>query len=318
MKTPEDDRLKKYELKHENNLRNPEISENRVTIASPTLKALFSVHLQDHSTQMPQCSPHRLLIRAAALLLALSLWLLAPTAQAYDNPDLLPETPTPIIDLAKSLTNPQEEALGETLESFEAETGWKLRVLTQFDRTPGLAVRDFWSLDEKSVLLVADPRGGNLLNFNVGNALYQFLPRTFWVELQTRYGNQFFVREEGEDQAILNSLEAIMGCLRQNGCRVVPGLPREQWILTLITSVIGGVICGFAAQPRKPGQVFAWQWALIFSPLWGILFIAFGIGPVVSRTSDWLPLIRNILGFLIGVLAAYLTPILGNSSVSET
>ncbi len=241
----------------------------------------------------------------------------SPVALAYNNPDLLPDTPTPIIDLAKSLTSVQEERLAEELKQFEAETGWKLRVLTQYDRTPGLAVREFWGLDDKSVLLVADSRGGNILNFNVGDAVYQLLSRTFWVELQTRYGNLYFVREEGEDQAILQSLESIQSCLRQGGCRVVPGLPREQWILTLITSVVGGIICGFAAQPRRQGQIFAWQWALVFSPLWGILFIAFGIGPVVTRTSEWLPLVRNIAGFLIGALVAYLSPVL-NRSASKT
>jgi hypothetical protein len=164
---------------------------------------------------------------------------------------------------------------------------------------------------------VADSRRGNLLNFNVGDELYQFLPRTFWVELQTRYGNQFFIRDHGEDQAIIQALESVKTCLRQGGCRVVPGLPREQWILTLITSVVGGLVFGFAAHPRKEGQIFAWQWALIISPLWGILFIAFGIGPVISRTTEWLPLFRNVAGFLIGALVAYLAPILGQSSASE-
>jgi hypothetical protein len=257
----------------------------------------------------------RLLVSLSALLLAGSIWaMLSPPALAYNNPDLLPDTPTPIIDLAKSLTSIQEERLSEQLKQFEAETGWKLRVLTQYDRTPGSAVKDFWSLDDKSVLLVADSRGGNILNFNVGDAIYPLLPRTFWVELQTRYGNLYFVREHGEDQSILQSLESIETCLRQGGCRVVPGLPREQWILTLITSVIGGIVCGFAAQPRREGQIFAWQWALIFSPLWGILFIAFGIGPVITRTSEWLPLVRNISGFLIGALVAYLSPVLNRSS----
>lgn len=259
----------------------------------------------------------RLLVSLAAFFLAVSLWAVAPAAHAYDNPDLLPNTPTPIIDLAKSLTATQEEALVKNIESFEAETGWKLRVLTQYDRTPGLSVRKFWGLDDKSVLLVADPRGGNLLNFNVGDAAYKLMPRTFWIELQTRFGNLYFVREQGEDQSIIQSLETIKTCLRQGGCNVVPGLPREQWILTLITSVIGGVIFGFAAMPRKQGEVFAWQWALIFSPLWGILFIAFGIGPVISRTSEWLPLFRNCAGFMIGALVAYLTPMLGQSTTSE-
>ncbi|MDJ0556379.1 MAG: TPM domain-containing protein [Microcoleaceae cyanobacterium MO_207.B10] len=261
----------------------------------------------------------KIFISLAAIFLTLSTWATSPAiARAYDNPDLLPEQQTPIIDLARALTDIQENLLAKDLEQFETETGWKLRVLTQFDRTPGRAVKDFWGLDKNSVLLVADARGGNLLNFNVGDGLYQFLPRTFWVELQTRYGNQFFVRDHGEDQSILQSLESIKTCLRQGGCNVVPGLPREQWILTLITSVLGGIICGFAAQPRKPDQPFSWQWALIFSPLWGILFIAFGIGPVVTRTSDWLPLIRNIAGFLIGALVAYLTPVLNQSSPSET
>lgn len=260
----------------------------------------------------------RLLVSITAFFLAGSVWaMLSPAALAYNNPDLLPDTPTPIIDLAKSLTSIQEEHLAQELEQFEAETGWKLRVLTQYDRTPGLAIKDFWNLDDKSVLLVADARGGNILNFNVGDAVYQFLPRTFWVELQTRYGNLYFVREQGEDESILQSLESIKTCLRQGGCSVVPGLPREQWILTLITSVIGGLVCGFAAQPRRQGQIVAWQWALIFSPLWGMLFIAFGIGPVVTRTSEWLPLVRNISGFLIGALVAYLTPVLNRTSTSE-
>jgi energy-converting hydrogenase Eha subunit A len=253
----------------------------------------------------------------AVVLFILLSWIVAPTASAYDNPDLLPDHATPVIDLAESLTSFQREALEKDLSDFETETGWKLRVLTQFDRTPGRAVKDFWGLDKHSVMLVADPRGGNLLNFSVGDDLFELMPRTFWIELQTRYGNQFFVRDNGEDASILEALESIKSCLRQGGCQVVPGLPREQWVLTLITSVVGGVIFGFAAQPREPGKPFSWQWALIFSPLWGILFIAFGIGPVVTRTADWLPLLRNVAGFGLGAVVAYLSPMLA-SSTSET
>ena len=251
-----------------------------------------------------------------ATCVALMTWAVSP-AYAFDNPELLPDVQTPIIDLADTLTSVQEEQLIATLDQLEAETGYKLRVLTQFDRTPGRAVKEFWQLDDKSVLLIADSRGGNLLGFNVGDAVYNLMPRTFWIELQTRYGNQFFVRDNGEDQSILQSLQSVEGCLRQGGCQVVPGLPREQWILTLVTSALGGIVCGFAAQPRD-GKVFAWQWALIFSPLWGILFIAFGIGPVVTRTSDWLPLTRNILAFALGALVAYLTPVINQSASDAT
>jgi hypothetical protein len=94
---------------------------------------------------------------------SLCAWLPMAPALAYDNPELLPNTQTAIIDLAKSLSARQEENLDSQLNQFETETGWKLRVLTQYDQTPGRAVKDFWGLDDHSVMLVADPRGGNLL-----------------------------------------------------------------------------------------------------------------------------------------------------------
>ncbi len=266
---------------------------------------------------MQNCFWRRFLVSITVFFLVGSIWVMhSQSALAYNNPELLPDKPTPVVDLAKTLTNIQEEQLVNDLNQFQAETGWKLRVLTQYDRTPGRAVIKFWGLDDKSILLVADSRGGNILSFSVGDAVYELLPRTFWIELQTRFGNLYFVREEGEDQAILQALQSVKGCLLKGGCIAVPGLPREQWILTLISSIVGGVICGFAGQPRNDKQGFAWQWALIFSPLWGILFIAFGIGPVVTRTHEWLPIVRNISGFLIGALVAYLSIVFSRSSPS--
>lgn len=260
----------------------------------------------------------RLLVIFISCCFGLTAWLTHPhQAQAYNDPSLLPEQQTPIIDLANFLPKLQEESLTEKIKQFEGETGWKLRILTQYDRTPGRAVKDYWDLNDQSVLLIADARGGNLLAFNVGDDVYDLLPRTFWVELQTRFGNMYYVRENGENNAIAASLDTVKGCLAEGGCEVVPGLPQDQWILTFITSLVGGVVFGFAAKPRKEDQMVAWQWALIFSPLWGILFIAFGIGPVVTRTADWLPLLRNVLGFASGALVAYLLPILNQSRPSE-
>jgi hypothetical protein len=249
----------------------------------------------------------RLLNAAAALLLAAGCWAALPQAAlAYDNPELLPDHPTPVIDLAKAFTDPQRTALEQQLERFEVDTGWKLRVLTQYERTPGLAVKDFWNLDERSLLLVADPRGGNLLNFNVGDALFALMPRTYWVELQTRFGNVYYVRDHGEDGAITDALAAVETCLERGGCQVVPGLPQEQWLLTLATSILGGLIVGFAAYPRKPEHTVEWAWVLLLSPLWVILFGVFGVAPIVTRTSDLLPLLRNALGFVGAIVAAYL------------
>lgn len=237
-------------------------------------------------------------------------------AYGYNAPELLPDQPTNVVDLGKFLTEAERSKLDRRLAEFEQKTGWKLRVLTQVDVTPGRAVKDFWGLNERSVMLVADSRGRNLLNFSVGDAVYALLPRTFWIELQSRYGNQFFVRDRGEDQSILAAMDAIMTCLAQNGCAVVPGLPQEQWLLTLMTSILGGLVFGFAGHPRKEGEIFAWKWALILSPLWGMLLFAFGIGPVVSRTSDILPIVRNLAGFMGGSIIAYLIPTPSKSAKS--
>ncbi len=243
---------------------------------------------------------------SAVLGLALLLSLGVGPAAAYDNPDLLPDHPTPVIDLAKILTDQQRSSLEQHLNDFEQRSGWKLRVLTQYDRTPGLAVKEFWGLDERSLLLVADERGGNLLNFNVGDALFALMPRTYWVELQTRFGNQYYVRDHGQDAAIVDSLAAVETCLDRGGCQVVPGLPNEQWVLTLATSVLGGLIVGFAAYPRKPEHKVEWAWVLLLSPLWVILFGVFGVAPIVTRTPDLLPLLRNALGFVGAIAVAYL------------
>jgi energy-converting hydrogenase Eha subunit A len=259
-----------------------------------------------------------LLSAASVILLFLGSWWIAPQALAINNPEYLPDYETPVVDLANFLPQVQEESLVNNLNKFETDTGWKMRVLTQYDKIPGRAVIDYWGLDDKTILLVADGRGGNILAFSIGDAVYNLLPRTFWIELQTRFGNQYFVRENGENNAIVQSLDAVKQCLNQGGCQVVPGLPKEQWIFTLISSVLGGIILGAAAIPRKEGQIFSWQWALMLSPLWGILFIAFGIGPVVTRTAEWLPLFRNVMGFALGVVVAYMSSVINKTTTSET
>jgi len=49
-----------------------------------------------------------------------------------------------------------------------------------------------------------------------------------------------------------------------------------------------------------------WGWVLLLSPLWVILFGVFGVAPIVTRTSDLIPLLRNALGFSAAIVAAYL------------
>ena len=62
----------------------------------------------------------RLLGSAIAIVLSISVWSIAPAAQAFDNPELLPTIQTPVIDLARTFTAIQEERLVKDIETFEA------------------------------------------------------------------------------------------------------------------------------------------------------------------------------------------------------
>ena len=225
---------------------------------------------------------------------------------AINNPNLLPDVKTPVIDLAKTLSPYQKKILEDELNKFEEQSGWKIKYLSQFESSPGEAIRDYWDLDDTSLLVVADPRGGNLLNFNVGEAYFSFLPRLFWVELQTRYGNQYYVKDHGEDGSVIDAINSVKICLEKGGCEVVPGLPKEQYIWTLCTSILGGLVAGFSAAPRKEDQFISVGFLALLFPLWGMLFGVFGLSPILTRTNEILPIIKNSLAFSSALIIAYL------------
>ena len=240
------------------------------------------------------------------IFLSLLLLIINKPCFAINNPNLLPDIKTPVIDLAKTLSPYQKKLLEDELIDFEEQSGWKIKYLSQFESSPGEAIRDYWDLDETSLLVVADPRGGNLLNFNVGEAYFSFLPRLFWVELQTRYGNQYYVKDNGEDGSVIAAINSVKLCLERGGCEVVPGLPKEQYIWTLCTSILGGLVAGFSAAPRKEGQFISVGFLALLSPLWGMLFGVFGLSPILSRTNEILPIVKNSLAFSAALTIAYL------------
>lgn len=59
---------------------------------------------------------------------------------------------------------------------------------------------------------------------------------------------------QGEDAAILGTVGALTDCLqRPAGCAVVPGIPSDQYTLTLITSLVGGVVFGYSLRLEPSG-----------------------------------------------------------------
>ncbi len=234
----------------------------------------------------------------------------------------LPQPARPVVDLTDTLTAKDEQQLTKTIIKLEKDLNWKVRILTVNlkkyrpgadpetlkDETPGRAVKPYWGLDDRSILVVMNTREDNPLNFNVGDGYRQTLPRVFWRELQARYGNKFYVAEHGRSQAMLATVSAIDESLRQGGRPSVPGLTSDHQLFTFVLSLIGGLVAGFASHPRSKGERFNWKGFLISAPLWAILFVSFGIGPVVTRTTDFLPLAQNIGGFVLGMIIALLIP----------
>eukprot|EP01018_Ginkgo_biloba_P033625 Gb_41290 [translate_table: standard] len=120
----------------------------------------------------------------------------------------------------------QESRIIEEITKLEKDTGFKLRVLAQnYPETPGLAVRDFWQVDENTIVFVADPTFGNILNFNVGASVDLDVPRSFWSRLAgkvtsddvftTLCGVVHVVHYKGEDASIEAAVSAITTCLRE-------------------------------------------------------------------------------------------------------
>ena len=164
--------------------------------------------------------------RSFALALAVgaaTLSLMVPPSLArlegVNKPELLPSTPgssTFVIDVAGFLSDGQEKRIQKRAEALQADTGIKLRVLAQnYPDTPGLAIKDYWGVDGDTIVFVADPNTGNILNFNVGDNVDFQVPRSFWSKLAGKFGTKFYWQDNGEDVAIVNAVAAIDNCLRE-------------------------------------------------------------------------------------------------------
>ncbi|KAJ4911578.1 hypothetical protein Rs2_06199 [Raphanus sativus] len=160
------------------------------------------------------------LVFSGALALGLSLSGGVGVAEAakvgVNKPELLPKEFTSVIDVAGFLSDGQEKRIAEEIDDIEKDTGFKLRVLAQnYPVTPGLAVKDYWQVDDNTIVFVADPTFGNILNFNVGATVDLDIPRSFWSRLAGKYGNMFYWKEKGEDASIEAAVMAISSCLRE-------------------------------------------------------------------------------------------------------
>ena len=227
---------------------------------------------------------------------------------------------TPIIDLARTIPPSRLEGLQQQFKQLESKTGWKLRLLSFYSddsRAPTSdETRKGWNVDDKTVVILVIPDNPNVFNFRYGSDVQHFLSRPFFTELQARYGNYFFVRDEGVEKAVDLSVGILVGCLQSSdGCRVVPGVSSEHYLATLGSAIAGGLILGAVLRLEPQGFVQRrWIWGIIFSPLWATLTINFGLGPIMSRTSDPLPVTANIAAAALAAAAVYFYPRIAEAS----
>ncbi|CAK9062699.1 unnamed protein product [Durusdinium trenchii] len=119
--------------------------------------------------------------------------------EGVNRPELLPKTDgasTPVIDVARLhgavvgeivdfaaewiLTPSQERELAADIAEIEKTAQVRLRVLTQtFPNTPGLAIKDYWKPDARTVIYVHDTGGLGetaVVNFNAGQEVELMRP----------------------------------------------------------------------------------------------------------------------------------------------
>jgi len=180
----------------------------------------------------------------------------------------------------------------------QSATGWRLRVVTvdglsrrggREEARAALSLPAYASalpsFDRRTVVLQADPSAPSLLSVPyAGDDALKALGRPFFSELESRFGNQFYARDNGSPKALRDAVASLELCLaRDPPCRVVPGLPDEQLAACVTFAICGGLIAGSASK-IKGGNGPA-QWVALFGPLWFSLVASFGVGPVVSRLA---------------------------------
>lgn len=161
----------------------------------------------------------------------------AEALQGVNRPELLPSTPgdsTPIIDAAKLLSPSQQRLIETQIKEIEQASGVKLKVLAQtYPNTPGLAIRKYWNVDScrgrqdrpkgvagdddtckgdgMVVVYVHDTGGlGNaVVNFAVGKEAERKKPLTFWRQVQNKYGNKFYIQDNGDAQTVSDVVTAL-------------------------------------------------------------------------------------------------------------
>lgn len=100
-----------------------------------------------------------------------------------------------------------------TIKEIELDSKVKLRVLTQtYPNSPGLAIRDYWGVDDLTLIYVHDTGGlgeSNVVNFNAPMGVEKFKPVNFWRRAQNVFGNRYYIRDHGDGETVIDVVNYI-------------------------------------------------------------------------------------------------------------
>lgn len=169
--------------------------------------------------------------------------------------------------------------------------------------------------DSRTFILSADEFKGNVFEFfyNVSDPTVKAtVPKNVFQELRGRYGNVYYIDEEGIESAVEVTSRALKDCLSRGGCSFVPGLSEQQRQFSLIAITSGGFLFGAVLR----GGLSAWTW--IFAFIWVPWVGLFGFFPLYQRQpEDLTPLFQNAGIFIVCLTATYLSPVFGQVKLPD-
>lgn len=215
---------------------------------------------------------------------------------AHAGASLEAEQPTSAVqDQANLFKGERAAQIESELQAVRSHQGYDVRVLAKdgLFRGRDTGASEGLTVQRNSVLVLIDPTSPNVLDFIEGSSVQAKLPPAFFIELQSRYGNLFTVRELGEADSAKRAIDALVTCLSNDaGCSVVPGVDQERLQISLALAATGGLILG---------STFAsgWQYSAFAAPIWVSLLYSYAVLPVYKRDSS-----QSLTAALIAAFAA--------------
>jgi len=258
-------------------------------------------------------------LAAACLIAASGGDISSASERGVEGVELLPRDggSTAVLDYAKVLSPRVRTDLEELVDDLENKTGWQVRVLTLYgsgSAPNSKELQSYWAPTPRTITATFDETRGNLVEFfydSIGPTVKNLIPKNVFQELRGRYGNIYYVEEEGVEKSVQQVVEVLCDCLSKvEGCNFVPGISPQQRLFTLVPITSGGFLSGAVLRNKLS------RWSYIFLFIWGPWITLFGFYPFFLRQpEDLTPAIENAVIFLTCIGLTYLTPVLGKAKL---